>query len=392
MLQKLYVDMQLVALIGLAFLILVLSTQRPIRMFAIWLSRVVYIFARGMITLLVSIALITGLASDLEVVLTKNFPQIKSEQYWGWIRTPVLGLRSTVCPYGDKLIINSFLCRSDDRIEITVGNSDKGQATTLSLQPGNGLREQFMDCELCPVMLVVPASSFTLGAGPATDKDAGQNEGPPQEVAIPNPFGISRHEIAVEQWRACVTAGVCTFKDWGDRPADLPATGISWFDANTFARWLSEKTGKKYRLPTEAEWEYAARAGSKSRFIWDEPLVLPLFVNFTPSSGSVAERCADVSQRKRFGVVAVDQCPMSFWGLRNVLGNAAEWVLDCYRDQPVHITNPEVERGSSCSERVVRGGSYADTAKSVRVTSRMAVAPNPPSVKERIGFRVMREL
>jgi len=341
---------------------------------------------------LVSIALLAGLASDLEVVLTKNFPQIKSEQYWGWIRTPVLGLRSTVCPYGDELIINSFLCRSDDRIEITVGNPDDGQTSTLSLKPGNGLREEFKDCEQCPEMVVLPANKFSLGVDTTTDRDARANEGPPREVTIRDPFAISRHEITVEQWRACVNSGECEFKDWGERPGDLPATGVSWFSANAFARWLSDKTGQTYRLPTEAEWEFAARAGSKSRFIWDEPLELPLYVNFTPSSAPVAGRCADATQKERFGVVSVDQCPMNFWGLRHVLGNAAEWVIDCYRDRPAFIEDAQVERSSSCSERVVRGGSYADTKNSVRISSRNAVAPNPQRLKERIGFRLVREL
>ena len=122
----------------------------------------------------------------------------------------------------------------------------------------------FKDCDDCPEMVVVPAGSFTMGS-PASEKDRDSDEGPQHRVTIPKPFAVGKFEVTFEEWDACVTGGGCN----GYRPMDRgwgrgrrPVINVSWQDAKAYVGWLSRKTGKSYRLLTEAEWEYASRAGT----------------------------------------------------------------------------------------------------------------------------------
>ena len=129
-------------------------------------------------------------------------------------------------------------------------------STATSLKPG----ETFRDCGECPEMVVIPAGTFMMGS-PDSEVGRSKDEGPQHKVTIARPFAVSRYEITFDQWDACVAAGGCK-----DRPEDQgwgrgkrPVTNVNWDNAQNYAAWLSKKTGKRYRLLSEAEWEYAAR-------------------------------------------------------------------------------------------------------------------------------------
>ena len=124
--------------------------------------------------------------------------------------------------------------------------------------------EIFRDCLDCSEMVVVPAGEFKMGSGDTA------YEKPEHRVVIANPFAIGRREVTFEEWDLCVAAGGCKYRpdDHGWGRGSRPVMDVSWDDAKAFVAWLSQKTQKGYRLPSEAEWEYAARAGTNSPFWW----------------------------------------------------------------------------------------------------------------------------
>jgi hypothetical protein len=131
---------------------------------------------------------------------------------------------------------------------------------------------EFKECASgCPVMIVIPAGKFTMGS-PESEPGRLASEGPQHEVTIAEPFAVSKFEVSFQEWDACVAAGQCPRvpDQWGRGP--MPAINVSWRDAKEYVAWLSQLTGKEYRLLTEAEWEYAARAGAMTRYSWgDDP-------------------------------------------------------------------------------------------------------------------------
>jgi formylglycine-generating enzyme required for sulfatase activity len=127
--------------------------------------------------------------------------------------------------------------------------------------------ETFRDCPDCPEMVVVPAGSFMMGS-PASEANRQGDEGPQRTVKIGKPFAVGKFEVTFDEWDACVADGGCTQKpgDEGWGRGRRPVIYVSWYDAQEYTGWLSRKTGKSYRLLTEAEWEYAARAGTSTPF------------------------------------------------------------------------------------------------------------------------------
>jgi formylglycine-generating enzyme required for sulfatase activity len=126
--------------------------------------------------------------------------------------------------------------------------------------------QTFKDCDACPEMVLVPAGTFVMGS-PDTEPGHNGDEAPQHQVTIPKPFAIGKYELTTVEWNACVAEAACagggTAKPDSDR---VPVVSISWDDAKAYVAWLSRRTGKKYRLPSEAEWEYAARAGARSAY------------------------------------------------------------------------------------------------------------------------------
>jgi formylglycine-generating enzyme required for sulfatase activity len=239
--------------------------------------------------------------------------------------------------------------------------------------------EPFRDCPTCPEMVVVPPGRFIMGS-PASEQGRGGNEGPQREVTIRQPFGVGRFEVTFDEWDACAAAGGCSHRpsDQGWGRGRQPVVNVSWDDAQQYAAWLSRRTGVAYRLLTEAEWEYAARAGSRAR--WS-------FGDNEAELGEHAWYSANANRRAR----PVGGKRANAFGLHDMHGNAWEWVADCsggsYEGAPV---DGSAQSGTSNCNRRLRGGTWDKDPARLRAAFRDGIDPGVR--RDDIGFRLARTL
>lgn len=235
--------------------------------------------------------------------------------------------------------------------------------------------EMFRDCAQCPDVVVLAAGEFTMGS------DDVETEKPAHRAVIGSPFAVGRSEVTFAQWDACVEGGGCTYRpsDHGRGRTTLPVGEVSWRDARDYANWLTRVSGHKYRLPTEAEWEYAARAGTTTAFWWGDEARAGL---------ANCRGCGGDSPRESRPVGSFQANP---FGLVDTAGNLAEWVEDCWTDSYRPAPSDASSRpAGSCSQRVLRGGSFDAGARYVRSSSRFPYDADSRYYAN--GFRVVREL
>ena len=254
---------------------------------------------------------------------------------------------------------------------------------------------KFSDCRVCPELVVVPKGRFEMGS-PAEEAGRRANEGRPRVVEIPAPFAIATHEVSFAEWQACAAAGGCPRvppdNGWGK--GRQPVINVSWDDAQTYVAWLQRETGRAYRLPSEAEWEYAARAGTRTPF-WQGATLTPGDANFDGRYGLDGQEVkAPSPDHYRRRPVAVARFAANAFGLKNVHGNVWEWVADCYRNPDEarssrRVTMPGAN-GPSCHYRVLRGGSWYDEPARLRSAYRHSL--RPATRVATVGFRVVRDL
>jgi len=239
-------------------------------------------------------------------------------------------------------------------------------------QPG----DFFRDCEDCPELAVIPAGSYLMGSDGRYKRET-----PTHKVTIARPFAMGRYEVTFDQWKACVVAGGCNRKPddhkWGR--GTRPVMNVTFDDVKEYLAWIGARTGKTYRLPSEAEWEYAARAGTTSAFWWGEKI---------GSKKANCRDCAPTISHETFPVGAFEANP---FGLYDVHGNVWEWVEDCWN--PSYFGAPA--DGSAwlqgpCNLRVTRSGSWYYFSQNLRSSSRSKYPAKAFSYG--IGFRVVREL
>lgn len=239
--------------------------------------------------------------------------------------------------------------------------------------------DTFRDCSDCPELVVVPAGEFMMGS-PEGEQGRAEGEGPRHRARIGEPFAVGKVEVTFDQWAACVVAGGCSHQPeavWG---RNGPVVDVSWNDAQAYLTWLSKKTGQRYRLLSEAEWEYAARATSTTSYPWgNEP-------------GRNKANFYDSGSRWNGKQAAqVGQFDANHFGLYDMIGNVFEWVEDCwhesYQDAPANGT---AWTSGRCDYRIVRGGSWLDTPNSARSAYRVR---NQPGIRtDDLGFRLARTL
>jgi formylglycine-generating enzyme required for sulfatase activity len=256
----------------------------------------------------------------------------------------------------------------------------------LCVKPGTG--ESFKDCADCPEMVIAPAGSFTMGT-PEAEEGHQASESLQHEVRISKPFAAGRFSVTFAQWDACVADGGCggyrpDDKGWGRD--DRPVINVNWNDAKAYVRWLSNKTGHEYRLLSEAEREYAARAGATTPFWWGTPISTAQ-ANF---NGDYTYS-GDQKGENRKQTLPVKSFQANPWGLYQVHGNVWEWVEDCwnesYRKAPADGT---AWTAGDCTRRVLRGGSWSFIPHVCRSGAR---AKNPADFRAHtIGFRLARTL
>ena len=235
--------------------------------------------------------------------------------------------------------------------------------------------EIFKDCDTCPALVVVPSGTFTMGS-----KDT-PAEAPQRNVTIAKPFAIGRFEVTFAQWDACVAAKACKsdIDDHGFGRGQRPVIDITWDEAQAFVKWLSAQGKHAYRLPSEAEWEYAARAGSKTAFPWGA------------AAGTGRANCDECGAPATQATLPVGSYRPNAFGLFDTAGNAAELVEDCwnpaYRGAPV---DGSAWRTGDCQLRVLRGGSFGNKATSAKSSARFRYDHDVRYYTN--GFRVARDL
>jgi formylglycine-generating enzyme required for sulfatase activity len=235
----------------------------------------------------------------------------------------------------------------------------------------------FRDCAACPEMVVVPAGSFLMGA------DRGRPaELPVRRVVIARAFAMSKFEITFDEWAVCVAAAGCENDpdDHGWGRGARPVINVSWEDAVAFTRYLSARTGHTYRLATEAEWEYAARAGTQTDFWWGD------------RQGEAFANCRSCgSEWDGRGSAPVGSFPPNPLGLHDMNGNVSEWTGDCWNANHRGAAEDGAARTSGdCSRRVTRSGSWYYIPKLMAASAR---ARYPATLwSYTIGLRVVREL
>jgi formylglycine-generating enzyme required for sulfatase activity len=237
--------------------------------------------------------------------------------------------------------------------------------------------QSFRDCPECPEMVVVQAGSFMMGS-----HEAAYDEEPVHEVTIPKPFAVGKFEVTFAEWDACVADGGCAHKPadekWGR--ARRPVINVSWDDAKQYTTWLSKRTGTVYRLLSEAEWEYAARAGTTTRYSWGEGI------------GAGKANCEDCgSQWDGKQTAPVGSFSANAFGLHDMHGNVWEWVQDCWRmTYQGAPSDGSAGTAGDCNRRAIRGAAWSYPSFTLRSAQRNG---DDRDVRSRIiGFRVGKTL
>jgi formylglycine-generating enzyme required for sulfatase activity len=254
----------------------------------------------------------------------------------------------------------------------------------------------FKDCDACPEMVAVPSGRFTMGS-PPEENGRYKHESPQHRVTISKPFAVGRFEVTFDEWDACVAGGGCS----GYRPKDRgwgrgrrPVILVNRKDAKAYVDWLSRRTGESYRLLTESEWEYVARAGSTTRQFWGEDVGDIEICGYANG----ADRITDIDWRNKSctdGVgkrtAPVGKYRPNAFGLYDVIGNVWEWVEDCWnRSYAGAPGDGGAWLTSGCSHRVVRGGSWINSLRMLRAAVRYRYPSHDRDFI--LGFRVARKL
>lgn len=256
----------------------------------------------------------------------------------------------------------------DDLDHLIVAN------TVLAEQENAHLGNYFRECVFCPDMAALQGGSFVMGS-PADERSRQDTELLARESMIPYRFAIGTREVTYEQWDACVDAGGCRpAADPGWGRGKRPVVNISWGDAQDYVTWLSLQTGHEYRLPTEREWEYAARAGASTPFSFGSS-VNPQQANFNGKYGY-----GDASGLYRGRTTPVASFAPNAFGLFDMHGNVWEWTSECWQQ----------EQADACGARVLKGGAWNTGGWRLRAGHR--IAGNAEARDFDNGFRVARTL
>jgi len=271
---------------------------------------------------------------------------------------------------------------------IAFGFSGAALAQAQAPDPGTSFR----DCDDCPEIMVVPAGSFLMGSGP-DDTARLASEEPQHQVTIAAPFAIGIYEVTFDEWDACVAQGGCdnySPRDQGHGRGRQPVINVHFGDAENYLVWLSETTGQTYRLPSEAEWEYAARAGMTTPSSTGTDLTSVDDANVLRVAPGQTAHAALLNVSSEGRTVPVGTYAPNPWGLYDVHGNVAEFTADCWnRDYDGAPTDGSARTDGDCEQRAFRGGSWVTAPH----TSRSAFRDNNPQLRFiDQGFRVLREL
>ena len=236
-------------------------------------------------------------------------------------------------------------------------------------------------------MIVVPAGTYQMGS-PAHEEGRSDNEGPVHRVTIGRPFAVGVYEVTFAEWEACVAGGGCK----GYRPDDRgwgrgrrPVINVSWEDAVAYTRWLSEQTGRQYRLLSETEWEYVARVGTTTRYWWGDEV---------GRNRANCHGCGSQWEPGFFGggqTAPVGSFAANGWGLHDVHGNVSEWVQDCNNESYVGApSDGRAWESGDCGRRARRGGAWDYGTYFIRSADRSSNSADRRD--DGYGFRIARSV
>lgn len=244
--------------------------------------------------------------------------------------------------------------------------------------PAGSGHEILLDHPNAPELVVIPPGTFMMGS-PEDEDGRDMDEGPQHPVTITYSFAAGRHPVTFAQWEVCVADGGVSHRpsDEGWGRGTRPVINVSWDDVQLYTQWLTRKTGREYRLLTEAEWEYAARAGTTTRYSWGD---------------TITARNANYADSRNRMTTEVCRYPANANGLYDVLGNVWEWVEDCWHDsyEGAPADGSAWKQGGNSRWRVLRGGAWNCMAGHVRSAVRGCDSPGRRSMAYR--FRVARIL
>lgn len=301
-------------------------------------------------------ALVSVLALSIVAVaaiITGWMLQDQLNTYWRWITVERPYMTAQVLPH--------------------VLSADAEQA----LKPGQSFKECASDC---PDMIVVPAGQFTMGSA-VTEPGHDWSEGPLHTVTIGRRFAVSKYEVTFADWDACAKYGNCRDLGMEADQAHYPVYSITWSEAQDYAAWFSRMTGKKYRLLTEAEYEYAARSGTESAYPWG---------NLVGKANADCNGCGTQWDNKE--PAPVGSFAANGFGLYDMSGNVWQWTSDCWHANYEGAPTEDSAwiAGGDCKVRVARGGSFVSYPEFVRCAARWGF---PVSThRDSIGFRLARTL
>ncbi|WP_036140943.1 formylglycine-generating enzyme family protein [Luteibacter sp. 9135] len=294
-----------------------------------------------------------------------------------------------------------------------------------SYKPGQVFADRFVDSTgQAPAMVVVPTGRFLMGS-PDGERGHDANEAPVHEVQVDKGFAMARSAVTIGQFRDFVRAtgyvpqsvsmqGGSVYDeqsgglrddsnanwqdDYAGKPGQdrLPVINVSWNDAKAYADWLSQRTGKKYRLASEAEFEYGLRAGTTTRYWWGDGSPGSRVENLTggndrSGSGRRWSNAFNGYKDGFWGPAPVMSFTPNAFGLYDMGGNVSEWVADCWHDNYIRAPrSAEAWVNPGCGRRVIRGGSWGSAPDMVRSAYRQGATSDLRSA--RVGFRVVREL
>ena len=295
----------------------------------------------------------------------------------------------------------------------TVSQGDSPTVRRIGLSKLLRAGSRFRDCPECPEMAVVPAGSFLMGS-PDTEVGRLSHEGPVHRVTIRSPFAVGVHEVTFAEWDACASSGGCQ----GLRPSDngwgrgqRPVINVSWDDAKSYVQWLSSRTSERYRLLSESEWEYMARAETRTARWWGEgesvqcshangtdaelpPDCIGILGEFIQCGRDAASEgfswmvgCSDGHSH----TASVGSFRANAWGLYDVLGNVFEWTEDCWNgNRRSGPSDGSAYEHGDCNLRVLRGGAWGSKPRYLRSASRSRSTTSERNSD--VGFRVARTL
>ncbi len=311
--------------------------------------------------------------------LARHLRQIS---YGEWALLPQLGQVESESAKQIKLVLNGGL---------QGGTDFRDELPQEALAKLDVFRDSLSDGSLGPAMVVIPAGEYLMGS-PETELGHGSDEGPQHQVTIAR-FALAQHEVTWDDYRKYIAStGGSLPGDEGWGQGKRPIINVSWEDAQAYASWLSEQSGQVYRLPSEAEWEYAARAGTTTPFYTGDCITASQ-ANFDDTSGYAYGNCPSSGEFLQQTVPVGSYAPNAF-GLYDMHGNVWEWVEDCWHENyeaaPTNGSAWLEAASGDCTSRVLRGGSWYNYPRRLRSAERFWLTPDVRIIY--LGFRLARTL